>query len=610
MGLSMGSPVAAEPIINFKVMEGEDKNHLQQSLPNLQFAEPDDHLDKVQCQNCHHVALSHYIASCDHLFCGSCYEKFCLRHCPIDECTNEVIDQVTHDVDLEKAVYELRAFCENRKAGCEATVCLQDYLEHLKTCTFRSKLNAPSIDSSLQVADEISKLKRSVRDLQEKLSRNEEMLKLSLYNERRLSAEMGLMEDKLARRVTGPQKAASGLPNQCLAKAPGPKSEAHAEQLKKIVVEHVTEEFGKKITDQITDKLQIQMEEMKQEVTDKFRRDVQQLAEQLIELRQSCTETKRQIEEMDSKFVTSAKFLLEKNSTKFIWKLKGFRQLIRNFKTRQWKDIDSETCVTKEHGYKIQAKLEYECGYLLLKLCFLDEDDPNMAESNQRPSVYYHRTTFQVLDQSEHWEKRHIVRIEEPSFGDRDARNMMRGFYGPAEFAALQLLQQDETYVKDDTVMFKIMVEPLSVLYKTVAVHDGTLLWKVDRYFKKKQDEIDGLIFCLKSDYFYTSAKGYRLQALLCLNGYGQGYNGKFLSAYVHFVRGEWDDFLPDFFPHRTTFMILDQSHSAEKEHWVKTFRSTRTTTDSAHDFALQHEIETDAYLKDDSLLIKVKVDP
>ncbi|XP_052057164.1 TNF receptor-associated factor 5 [Apodemus sylvaticus] len=152
------------------------------------------------------------------------------------------------------------------------------------------------------------------------------------------------------------------------------------------------------------------------------------------------------------------------------------------------------------------------------------------------------------------------------------------------------------------------------------ACYSGKLIWKVTDYRAKKREAVEGHTVSVFSQPFYTSRCGYRLCARAYLNGDGSG-KGTHLSLYFVVMRGEFDSLLQWPFRQRVTLMLLDQS--GKKSHIVETFKADPNSSsfkrpDGEMNIAsgcprfVSHstlEGSKNAYIKDDTLFLKVAVD-
>nr|XP_020514021.1 TNF receptor-associated factor 5-like [Labrus bergylta]XP_020514022.1 TNF receptor-associated factor 5-like [Labrus bergylta]XP_020514023.1 TNF receptor-associated factor 5-like [Labrus bergylta]XP_020514024.1 TNF receptor-associated factor 5-like [Labrus bergylta] len=153
--------------------------------------------------------------------------------------------------------------------------------------------------------------------------------------------------------------------------------------------------------------------------------------------------------------------------------------------------------------------------------------------------------------------------------------------------------------------------------------HDGKLIWKIDGFRKRSEDEAKGQPPCLTSSPFHTGRCGYKMAAKAYLNGDGEG-RGTHLSLYVVLMPGDFDALLPWPFKQNVSLSILDQSGAGN--HRTLSFRPDlmsksfqRPDADSFSNVAsgLSCFIPLDqlenpqnaSYVDDDTLFVKVKVD-
>jgi len=150
--------------------------------------------------------------------------------------------------------------------------------------------------------------------------------------------------------------------------------------------------------------------------------------------------------------------------------------------------------------------------------------------------------------------------------------------------------------------------------------YDGTLIWKISDYKRRKQEAVSGRNLSLYSQPFYTSRYGYKMCTRVYLNGDGMGKNTH-LSLFFVVMRGEYDAMLRWPFEYKVTLMLLDQS--PRRNNLSDTFRPDPTsssfrkpTTDmniaSGCPLFVAHNVLTGSqaqYIKDDTIFVKVRVD-
>ncbi len=153
--------------------------------------------------------------------------------------------------------------------------------------------------------------------------------------------------------------------------------------------------------------------------------------------------------------------------------------------------------------------------------------------------------------------------------------------------------------------------------------YDGKLIWKIEDFRKKKEDEARGQPPCLSSVPFYTGRCGYKMAAKVYLNGDGQG-RGTHLSLYVVLMLGDFDALLPWPFKQTVSLSLLDQSGAGN--HRSLSFRPDLTSksfqrpaAESVSNVAVGfscfiplRELEKPQkalFVNEDTLFVKVKVD-
>uniref|UniRef100_H2MYY6 TNF receptor-associated factor n=1 Tax=Oryzias latipes TaxID=8090 RepID=H2MYY6_ORYLA len=150
------------------------------------------------------------------------------------------------------------------------------------------------------------------------------------------------------------------------------------------------------------------------------------------------------------------------------------------------------------------------------------------------------------------------------------------------------------------------------------ASYNGTLIWKIRDYKRRKQDAVAGKTLSLYSQPFYTGYFGYKMCARVYLNGDGMG-KGTHLSLFFVVMRGEYDALLPWPFKQKVTLMLMDQGPS--RKHLGDAFKPDPSSSSFRRPvaemniasgcplFVSQSVLESGTYIKDDTIFIKVTVD-
>ncbi|CAG5866068.1 unnamed protein product, partial [Menidia menidia] len=156
-----------------------------------------------------------------------------------------------------------------------------------------------------------------------------------------------------------------------------------------------------------------------------------------------------------------------------------------------------------------------------------------------------------------------------------------------------------------------------------VTSYDGKLIWKIEDFRKRREAETRGQPPCLSSVPFHTGRCGYKMAVKAYLNGDGEG-RGSHLSLYVVLMPGDFDALLPWPFRQTVSLSVLDQSGA--RNHQSLSFRPDpankcfqQPTPGAASNvavgfpcfvpFSVLENPQNAAYLKDDTLFVKAKVD-
>ncbi|PVD22546.1 hypothetical protein C0Q70_18362 [Pomacea canaliculata] len=147
--------------------------------------------------------------------------------------------------------------------------------------------------------------------------------------------------------------------------------------------------------------------------------------------------------------------------------------------------------------------------------------------------------------------------------------------------------QQLTSQVDQLTSQVRALERTIAIKDATIAEHevrmqalefarfDGTLLWKISDFDRKRRDAISGKVTSIYSPAFYTGVVGYKMCARIYPNGDGMG-KGTHLSLFFVLMRGHYDSLLPWPFQQKVTLMLIDQKY---REHVVDAFRPDPTSS-------------------------------
>lgn len=149
--------------------------------------------------------------------------------------------------------------------------------------------------------------------------------------------------------------------------------------------------------------------------------------------------------------------------------------------------------------------------------------------------------------------------------------------------------------------------------------YNGRLIWKIDNYFRRKQEAARREKLSFYSPAFYTSRYGYKMCARIYLNGDGTAENDA-ISLFFVLMKGEYDDLLAWPFTCKVTLTAINLKHPNKSK--VDTFKpdtssnsfmqptSDMNIASGCPRFATHSELEGGDFItKDNSLYIKVVVD-
>lgn len=148
--------------------------------------------------------------------------------------------------------------------------------------------------------------------------------------------------------------------------------------------------------------------------------------------------------------------------------------------------------------------------------------------------------------------------------------------------------------------------------------YNGVLIWKIMDYNRRKQDAMSGRTYSLFSQPFYTGRFGYKMCGRVYLNGDGMG-KGTHMSLFFVIMKGEHDALMPWPFKQSINMALLDQqdgvnqvTDSFRPDTTSSSFQRPTTDMNTAVGcplFVSHQKLETQKYVKDDSLFIKITVD-
>ena len=273
----------------------------------------------------------------------------------------------------------------------------------------------------------------------------------------------------------------------------------------------------------------------------------------------------------------------------------------------------------KEHDDRLE-KLQKSIRYCLL------EDDvlPDSATSTSKPSLLQGIIPNQLtkkLDNHEAKTANHEVLLVELNSMVRDQTNEVRRLENQLRLANEEARKlQRRTESLEHTLMLRnTALADLEeyVQQQEFSSFDGTLVWKITDFSRRKTNAVTGKQISFYSPTFYTSRHGYKMCARLYLNGDGMG-KGTHISVFFVVMRGQFDALLRWPFRQKVTMMLLDQDNV---EHVIDAFRPDPNSSSFQRPrremnvasgcplFCPLAELKNHAYVRDDTMFLKFIVD-
>jgi len=272
----------------------------------------------------------------------------------------------------------------------------------------------------------------------------------------------------------------------------------------------------------------------------------------------------------------------------------------------------------KGHGTRI-SNLEQS-----IKHCFLDDVVPDSAplySSLHRQSQAETKKILQILENQDAKTANHEVLLVELNSIMQNQNKEVKRLETQLKTAndEIRKLQRRTEYLEHTLSARNFAIAELEEYFKQeqFSSFDGVLIWKITDFARRRNEAITGQHVSTYSPCFYTSRNGYKMCARLYLNGDGKG-KGTHISVFFVIMRGQYDALLRWPFRQKITFMLLDQDNV---EHVVDAFRPDpssssfqrpRRETNIASGcptFCPLSELNNHAYVKDDTMFIKVIVD-
>ena len=177
--------------------------------------------------------------------------------------------------------------------------------------------------------------------------------------------------------------------------------------------------------------------------------------------------------------------------------------------------------------------------------------------------------------------------------------------------------QMDESLALNTVKITDLESQTAPRAQQAIHSYNGTLLWKIESYQRKRQDAINGVKTALYSPPFYSAQYGYKMCAKIYMNGDGFG-KGSHLSLFFVVMRGDFDPLQTWPMQKKITMMLLDQGNG---DHMIDAFHSDPQSSSFQRPksdmniasgsplFMPLDSLNNRPYIKDDVMFIKIIVD-
>lgn len=512
---------------------------------------------KYCCEHCRMVLCNPRQTECGHRFCESCINQRLSDPNPVCPVDKEPLyeDKIFRDVCCQREIMTLKVYCRSSKNGCKEQMSLQQVMDHLNVCEY------------FEVPCPLGKCKEKVmrKDMAEHLSRK------CKYRETTCefcTHKMAITELQMHKETVCPAFPVA-CPNHC--------------------------SFSSILRSELSNH---QHDCPKAQVMCSF-------------FRFGCTYKglNQEMREHEMSFASEhLRLMLTRN----------------NSLEAKMEDVKSELL----ERYKVLPSLSSR----------LSEVDVQCEELREKYRQLEQKLSSMQKLMSTHSEKLLDMEIElrelRPLRGMREEVEALRGAVESMRSVVTSLdsthtasgahtlasLETQQSRHDDLLSMHEIRLADMDLKLQVLetASFNGTLIWKIRDYKRRKQEAVASKTLSLYSQPFYTGYFGYKMCARVYLNGDGMG-KGTHLSLFFVVMRGEYDALLPWPFRQKVTLMLMDQGPA--RKHLGDAFKpdpnssSFRRPTGEMNIasgcplFVAQTVLENGSYIKDDTIFIKVTVD-
>ncbi|CAM4645485.1 hypothetical protein PO909_011825 [Leuciscus waleckii] len=514
---------------------------------------------KYCCEACKRVLCNPRQTECGHRFCESCITDLLSKSNPVCPADLEPLfeDKIFRDVCCNREIMALKVYCRSEKNGCKEQMSLQRVMDHLEVCPF------------YEVPCPLGKCKEKMmrKDMHEHLSRKckHREITCELCNHK-----MALTELQKHKETVCPAFPVA-CPNHC----------SFSSILRSELSSH-------------------QHDCPMAQVTCFF-------------IRYGCTfkGLNQEMREHESSFASEHLRMMTVRNTTLEAKVEDIRsELMERYQvlpslSSRLAEVETQYEEMREKNRQLEQKLVSMQMLMSAHSEKLLEVEMELRELRPLRAM---RDEVEALRGSVESMRSVVSSLDSGRVGSSSGSHTL----GSLE---QQLSRHDDMMSVHDIRLAEMDLK-LQVL--ETASFNGTLIWKIRDYKRRKQEAVASKTLSLYSQPFYTGYFGYKMCARVYLNGDGMG-KGTHLSLFFVVMRGEYDALLPWPFKQKVTLMLMDQGPA--RKHLGDAFKpdpsssSFRRPTGEMNIasgcplFVAQTVLENGTYIKDDTIFIKVTVD-
>ncbi|XP_059376467.1 TNF receptor-associated factor 3-like [Carassius carassius] len=511
---------------------------------------------KYRCESCRLVLCSPRQTECGHRFCESCITDLLSKPNPICPADLEPLfeDKIFRDVCCNREIMALKVYCRSEKNGCKEQMSLQQVMDHLEVCPY------------FEVPCPLGKCKEKMmrKDMSEHLSRKckHREITCEFCNHKMALTELQKHKDTVCPAFP------VACPNHC----------SFSSILRSELSSH-------------------QHDCPKAQVTCSF-------------IRYGCSfkGLNQAMREHESSFAYEHLRMMAARNTTLEAKVEDVKsELMERYKvlpslSSRLAEVETQYEEMREKNRQLEQKL------VSMQMLMSSHSEKLLEVEMELRELRAMREEVEALRGSVENMRSIVSSLDPGRVGSSSGSHTL----GSLE---QQLSRHDDLMSVHDIRLAEMDLK-LQVL--ETASFNGTLIWKIRDYKRRKQEAVASKTLSLYSQPFYTGYFGYKMCARVYLNGDGMG-KGTHLSLFFVVMRGEYDALLPWPFKQKVTLMLMDQGPA--RKHLGDAFKpdpnssSFRRPTAEMNIasgcplFVAQTVLENGTYIKDDTIFIKVTVD-